>query len=89
MGIPVMVRWIDIAHYNGWFGDDDLLELSGKVMESVGYLSYENDDHVVISQDFADDGSYNGHGVIPKSVILNIVPIVLVDDSMAGDDCSG
>lgn len=64
-----IVFWKDIMNEEGgWRGQDRLQPRTAPVV-STGFLISETDEFVVLAQDSAEDGDYNGIAYIPKNLI--------------------
>ena len=69
----VRVRWLDSQMRHDQV-DDDQLPVPGE-LDSVGWLSYDGEDHIVLSRDHAPDpGSYSWRSnlAIPRAHIVSI-----------------
>jgi hypothetical protein len=73
----VVVEWVDTTNLQGWADLEDLADWAkdgGFVVRNVGYLTYEDDDCVVLSARIAVAAEPPQHGLyerIPKGVIHN------------------
>jgi hypothetical protein len=69
----VMVRWLDSCVQHGQVDDDDLPTPSE--LKTVGWISFDGPDHIVVSRDHSPDpGSYSWRSnvAIPRSHILTM-----------------
>lgn len=67
----VEVVWDDASGLrHGW--EDKVEKLEPALCLSVGFLIYENTDHIIIAMDIDQEGNHNGRSQIPRGMIKNI-----------------
>lgn len=69
----VRVSWLDHSEPAGpvWWELQDIIEAKPSVIESVGFLVYEDNDVLKLSTSESDDGLYGRPLIIVKSAIVS------------------
>jgi len=62
-----IIRWVDSSLQNGQVDSSEFPEPC--VIESVGWLAYEDDEYLVLARDDMGDGEFRGLLAIPKRAI--------------------
>jgi hypothetical protein len=64
----VEVIWDDAAGLrHGW--EDKVEKLEPQLCMSVGFLIFENTDHIILAMDMDAEGNHNGRSQIPKGMV--------------------
>lgn len=83
------VRWVDSSFHrtDGWLDRVEFEEWAGKasaVCETVGFLAWEGEGHVVIALTVSDAGGVVDFVKIPRACILELARLAHVTEGMAG-----
>lgn len=73
----IYVKWVDSSEAIGWNKIEDCTLLEPLVVETIGFLLYENDKVLVVTGHVSDDGDACGAMTIPKVSILKQVECLL------------
>lgn len=69
----VEVLWDDASAIDGgWVDKDEEYEVSHKLVLSVGFLTQETPEHIIISLDTDNEGAKCGSSQIPRGMVKKI-----------------
>ena len=83
----VYLRWRDTYSYGGWQSEKEIEEIIKSpdwIVESVGWLIFQNDDRIIICQSTSNYKSNSEILKIPAAAIIDIQ--FLVDPDRTKDD---